>query len=224
MRTPPPDRAPKVRADASGGGSGESRTSASTATGRSLSTSSGFTSISAISGMSAAMRASASTTSARAPRSTAGAPRNSSSRRRARIEAGQLLGLLPRHGRERKRDIAEHLGQHAAEAERDHGAEGRVALHAGQQLAAAGHHRLDQHTFEGAACTLLQQAVRRGHLVGAVHAEDHEAAFGLVKDRRAHGLHGQLAAEALRRGHGVRLTGHEGAGWHRDAVRGQQRL
>ena len=122
-----------------------SSTSASTATGLPSTTMSGFRSTAATSGRSVgeprqARRASR----ASAPRSTAGSPRNGPSSfcvARSSISSSASRSV-ERH--EAERDVAERLGEHAADAEHHARPELRVADEPGDELAGAAHHRRDE--------------------------------------------------------------------------------
>jgi len=139
-------------------------------------------------------------------------------------ETEELLDLALVQGRDRERDVTEHLGHGAAQAEGDDGPEGGVTLHAHHELAGTGYHLFHQHSLERGARPLRQLAVGSGHLFGLAQVEEHELRLGLVLDVRAHGLERQRTVD--RRGQGERLSlrARKAAGGHRDAVGGQQAL
>ena len=111
-------------------------------------------------------------------------------------QIGELRDIALGAGGDGEGDVAEHLGHGPAEAEGHHGTEGRVALHADHELAAAGDHLLDEHGLEGVAGALRERGVGRGDLFRRAQLEDDELELGLVLDERADRLHRDRARRA----------------------------
>ena len=106
--------------------------------------------------------------------------------------------------RERRRgehDVAERLGEDAAEPEHHARPELRIAHQAGDQLAPSAHHLGDQQRDarrRRAARAPSSSAAARAHGGGVGEAEPHEIALGLVGDRVAAQLQHDREAESPR--------------------------
>ena len=160
-------------------------------------------------------------------RSTAGAPRNGPSSFLARMRSGSSAMSRSLKGDDSERDIAQHLGQHAAEAERHHGSEDRVPLEPDEQLPVAVQHLLDEDAFEGVAGPLGDAAGRsrprrRRRRPGRASCTSPPSVLWWMLAPTAF----MASRPPMRRGRGqrLRLSRRQGAGRHRHAVGGQQLL
>ena len=162
-------------------------TSASTATGAPFSpTSSGFTSMLTTSSRSVASVDSPTMMSThRRPIDGGLAAHRSEDRLRSQL-VEHLLGVGAVDGREPERDVGDRLGEHAADADHHARAELRVAVDADDELAVATNHRRDEHADLAVVRTGRREQLARGRgdLLGTPQPEAHEAALGLVRDRR----------------------------------------
>ena len=142
-------------------------------------------------------------------------------RRLDAVEHGERVRLGRR--REAEGDVLQHLDEHAAEAERDQLAEAAVGHRADDHLLAALEHLLHLDAVDlGVGLVLLgvgeDGVVGLDRLVGALHADDHAAGFGLVQDVRRDDLHHDRESHSrgeLARGGGARR---HALARHRDAV------
>ena len=163
---------------------------------------------------------------ASASRSTGGSPRNASS-----SSAGpQSADHASRFGRAERRggehDVADRLGEDAAEAEHDAEAELRVAHQAGEQLAAAAHELRDEQLDRAVLGSRQREELRRrGTDGGPVGEPDpHQTALRLVGDGVAAQLQDDREADLLGGPSGGARIGGERLARHRHAVARDERL
>ena len=78
-------------------------------------------------------------------------------------EVGELGDVALTKGDDSKRDIAQHLGHDAAEAEGHHRSEHRVPLEPGQQFPVAGDHLLHEDALQGGAGPFGHEPVGGAH-------------------------------------------------------------
>ena len=92
-------------------------------------------------------------------------------------------------GREAEGDVLQHFDQHAAQTERHKLAERRVGHRADDHLLAAGEHLLHLDALDARFRVVLfrvrdDRVVTLFDFIGAVHADQHAAGFGLVQNFR----------------------------------------
>ncbi len=127
-------------------------------------------------------------------------------------------------GGRRERDVAEHLGHDAAEAEQDDRTEGWVALHADEELPAPRDHLLDEDGLEIVAGALPDALVGVRDFPGRAQAERNKPGLGLVMDGAADRLERDGAAEAGGKTDGVLFAARQAAARDGHVVRGEQLL
>ncbi len=123
-------------------------------------------------------------------------------------------------GRRREDDVAERLGEDAAEPEDDAGPELRIAHQTGDELAPSAHLLGDQE-LDGSvvrARERQQLACRRPHGGGVGESEPDEIALGLVRDGVAAQLEDDRESDGLGRARRARDVRGEGLARHGNAV------
>ena len=135
-----------------------------------------------------------------------------------------VLGIAVGDRREPEHDVADGLGEHAADAEHHARAELRVGNQARDELAVATHHRGDEHLDRAVVGTGEREQIGggRAYRVGVAQPEPHETPFGLVRDRGSAQLRDHGVAELV--GRGGRAIGVGGGSLfeHGHAVTGEQ--
>ena len=127
--------------------------------------------------------------------------------------------------REREGHVGDRLGEDAAEAEGDHGAELRVTAHADEQLALVRHELLDEHAAVGPSGRAVDDAVVGGAGGGRVpHVELDQAEVALVLDIGAERLEHGRAAQCLDDGRGSLRVVHDGPRGSGHPVHGEEEL
>ncbi len=111
----------------------------------------------------------------------------------------ELFGVRIGERDDAERDVAERLGEHAADAEHHARAELRVAHEPRDELPRSPHHRRDEHRdlTVGRRGRGEQLGRGRSHRVGVAQAEPHQTPFGLVGDRLAAQLHDHRVPDRL---------------------------
>ena len=138
------------------------------------------------------------------------------------VDQRRSIGSVERCGG--KDNVADRLGEHAAQAEGHQRPELLVAEHAGDQLAVAGDHRGDEQFDRAVLAAGQPEQVEGGGLDGRARgqAQPNQAALGLVGDRVTGELHHHRVTQSVGRiGRRWGILGRRLAG-HRYSVRGHQ--
>ncbi len=141
-------------------------------------------------------------------------------------ESRQFARLAVVDGRHGENDIAERLGKHTSQPERDDRAKRGVALHADHEFAVADDHLLHKDGLESPRGPLLEQPVRRDDRlrIARLDPKHHETRLGLVVHLGGDTLHDHFAADPAGGLNGLGFACHQRPGRYRDAVRSEEPL